>query len=912
MKMVRNYLSQKIDKVFDRIEGAIVARGKKIPWRKSLSADHKFTVVSAVYNMGPYLNDYFVSLTRQVIDFRSNIHIVIVDDGSTDNSYSICCRWKEAYPENITIVRQRNAGQAAARNRGLRHATGEWITFIDPDDFVSRRYFLAADRLLRTRRRRPLALLAPKLLMYYEKSGNVIDNHTLTYRFREGTVVVPISNPGKYMQLSAATAFFRRDIIKRGHLKFDPRIRPAFEDAHFVGRYLLESGDMDMCFTDKGIYYYRKRETQTSTIDTAWTKKERFDEQIRYGSIGLLDYAKSKLGETPFWIQRMVLYDLSWHFRRVTNNPSATSFLSTHEKQRYFTLLRQAFSAISVSNIVSFELAGIWSFHKIGICSLLKSSGTDFNNFYSEEYDQDSGCLRFRYFSRLKDTTFSVFLDGVQGDILHRKTVAHKFLDHDFVYETIFWVHVEGVTSARVCVDGSFAPVFVKGVRHDVVPVKKAIGVLCNIEITAKLKFLSRVKKWHAKRSQVREYFNDAWLIADREDRADDNGEHFYRYLKGRSDAPNIYFLLRKSSPDWLRLENEGFKLLEFGSWRHHLAVLNCKYIISSHSGRHIRLPLPLSKYKDLIRSKFIFLQHGIILHDVSSAINAVQPRLLITSTVGEFHSIAGDLSTYKLSTRETKLTGLARHDALLARRVHNPSTILVMPTWRTSLLAKSVAGTSVREPLESFSKSNYALRWKAYLKSKKLRQMAEKHSCEIVFVLHFMFDAYKSFFENIPGVKVLSQNESIDLQSLFGQSKVMITDYSSVAFEAAYIDRDVIYYQFDKDEFFGDGHGYKVGYFDYETDGFGPVATTHDDLLKHTSRALTGLSDKKYAVRREKTFPHRDGENCARIFAAIKHLDNVPDQFSSERGMGVQFLSVSKDDRGFEDAGETPIKLAS
>ena len=62
---------------------------------------NNFTVVSAVYNVERYLNDYFQSLTDQSLNFKKNIHLIMVDDGSTDNSAEIIKEWQKKYPHNI-------------------------------------------------------------------------------------------------------------------------------------------------------------------------------------------------------------------------------------------------------------------------------------------------------------------------------------------------------------------------------------------------------------------------------------------------------------------------------------------------------------------------------------------------------------------------------------------------------------------------------------------------------------------------------------------------------------------------------------------------------------------------------------------------------------------------------------------
>ena len=117
----------------ERLEGGASSRYSQ----DSYSSVNSFSVISAVYNVEKYLDDYLESMIGQTIK-KSNLQLVLVDDGSTDGTAAKIADWMSRYPDLIRYVRKENGGQASARNVGLDHATGDWITFIDPDDFVSR------------------------------------------------------------------------------------------------------------------------------------------------------------------------------------------------------------------------------------------------------------------------------------------------------------------------------------------------------------------------------------------------------------------------------------------------------------------------------------------------------------------------------------------------------------------------------------------------------------------------------------------------------------------------------------------------------------------------------------------------------------------------------------------------------
>ncbi|EKA1246229.1 glycosyltransferase family 2 protein, partial [Campylobacter coli] len=128
---------------------------KKVFWlskvyKKYLPKKYKgftqYTIISAVYNVEKYLDDYFNSIINQRLDFKKNIFMILVDDGSTDNSANIIKKYQKKYPKNIVYLYKENGGQASARNLGLKymqenHYKTPWVTFTDPDDFLDRNYF---------------------------------------------------------------------------------------------------------------------------------------------------------------------------------------------------------------------------------------------------------------------------------------------------------------------------------------------------------------------------------------------------------------------------------------------------------------------------------------------------------------------------------------------------------------------------------------------------------------------------------------------------------------------------------------------------------------------------------------------------------------------------------------------------
>ena len=93
----------------------------------------KVSVIVPVYNVGKYIDKCLKSLVEQTL---SDIEIIIVNDGSTDDSKKVIDNYIERYPEKIVYLEKKNGGLSDARNYGIPYAKGEYIAFLDSDDYV--------------------------------------------------------------------------------------------------------------------------------------------------------------------------------------------------------------------------------------------------------------------------------------------------------------------------------------------------------------------------------------------------------------------------------------------------------------------------------------------------------------------------------------------------------------------------------------------------------------------------------------------------------------------------------------------------------------------------------------------------------------------------------------------------------
>lgn len=844
-----------------------------------IKGHYKYSIVCAVYGVEEYLEQFFSSIINQELDFESHIEIIMIDDGSLDGSANVIKKWVSLYPNNIFYYKKENGGQASARNYGMQFVSNYWVSFIDPDDFVDNKYFLEVDKYIYQEKN--IGMVSCNFIFYKEESNEYSDSHPLKFRFSKVESTFKVGSFGQNIQLSVNSAFFRTSIIIDNSLEMDERIKPSFEDAHFVGKYLLLLNNENIGFLKLAKYFYRKREDGSSTLDTTWQSKKHYCDKLKYGSLDLLESSLRKKKKVPEYIQRTVLYDYIWYVKYIVNHQELLSFLDQKDKLEFIELSKNIFSYIDSNVIEGFNLAGCWFFHKVGMLGYFKKERFSHQIVYMPTYDSISGCLQIKYFYSNAMPEESFYINEEKIDPLFSTIRVHDFLGENFVNERIIWLSLNNTYhNLAISLDGFDTRLSMAGRQYaGGVSIAHIINILKKQRLDD-LRFPASVRllRKQSRAVDALRVYKNAWVLMDRDTQSDDNAEHLYRYLSENHPDLNIFFVLRKTSYDWQRLRSLKFNLLEFNSNAHHLALLNADHLISSHADHYVTNLLDRKWYSDMLNYRYTFLQHGVTQNDLSNWLNSKPIDLFITVTPEEFNSIVGKKTRYKYSKKEVSLTGLPRHDTLLGlnKRIGTEKLIVIMPTWRQGITGNTLGLGNDREVNKEFYSSDYALAWKSFLHLEKLEKLSTLHGYKIVFFPHANMQLYTDWFDVPKYIEVISADSIQSMQHLFCKASIMITDYSSVAFEMAYLDKAVIYYQFDYNFVFGGGHTTSKGYYNYKKDGFGEVCATEQELFLSLSKLLqnNGKLEDVYQQRINNTFIYRDGLCCQRVYAAIQNIN--------------------------------------
>lgn len=220
----------------------------------------KIDVIVPVYNIEKYVVECIESLAKQTIPVR----IIVVDDGSQDNSKALILNYQKENKVNLTYLEQENQGLSAARNTGLLHAKAQYVAFMDSDDFVSHDYY---ENMLVTIEQTDADFVCSNIYDLYQ-------NHE---KLRLGQTIQPqitkiCSNDINFREAMlkifpmAQNKLWRRTFITENKLKFIDGL--YYEDLAFFYQCYLHANCI--AFTEQGKFYYRQR--KGSIVKTATSK----------------------------------------------------------------------------------------------------------------------------------------------------------------------------------------------------------------------------------------------------------------------------------------------------------------------------------------------------------------------------------------------------------------------------------------------------------------------------------------------------------------------------------------------------------------------------------------------------------------------------------------------------------------
>ena len=351
----------------------------------------------------------------------------------------------------------------------------------------------------------------------------------------------------------------------------------------------------------------------------------------------------------------------------------------------------------------------------------------------------------------------------------------------------------------------------------------------------------------------------DIWLVMDRKTMADDNAEHLFKYIKDKKDEIKKFFVLHNASPDFSRI-NQLFKgqILDCDSFKHKLYYIFTKKLISSQGSEFDLNPFLNTNHQltaGICNLDFYFLQHGVIKDNMSSWLRKYDrnPKLIVTSTQREYESLFDE--GYFYDEDVIQLLGLPRYDNLTNENVKKQ--IVIMPTWRNYI-----------ESGDDLLDSQYFKRFNSLINNENLINHCRDKNYAIRFKPHPELTKYLDMFDRNDFVEIDLDSR---YQNIFNESSLMVTDYSSIFFDFAYLKKPLIYYQYGNDYHYDAENGY----FNYKNNGFGSVFDSEDELVDKIIEYIDNDCEMEdiYEKRVDEFFRYHDHDNSKRCYEWIlKH----------------------------------------
>ena len=225
----------------------------------------KVSVIIPVYNVENYLRKCLNSLVNQTL---KDIEIIVVNDGTLDNSQEIIDEYVKKYPKKVVSIIQENGGQGAARNTGLLHAKGEYIGYVDSDDYVEENMY---EELYKKAKE--------------EDSDIVICGNNVVKENYELFSKEDVDKEFLLGKMAVWNKIYKKNIIVDNKIQF--RSKVWYEDLDFTMKVYFSSKKIS--YVDKPLYNYLLREGSTmnnNNIKRNLELIEAFD--------SLIDYCKDK------------------------------------------------------------------------------------------------------------------------------------------------------------------------------------------------------------------------------------------------------------------------------------------------------------------------------------------------------------------------------------------------------------------------------------------------------------------------------------------------------------------------------------------------------------------------------------------------------------------------------------------
>lgn len=246
----------------------------------------ELSIIVPIYNVEDYLEECLESLYNIK---NIELEIVLVNDGSKDNSFKIMEKFKDMYPEKTVLINKENGGLSSARNAGMKAAAGEYISFIDSDDFIDVDEF---ERFFKEGQKDKLDVIVGNMRYYTpEKTGDPLFRSDMIKNsgiLKGVDFFWELFQKPKCFREEVVDDIYRREFLLKNDIWFNENI--VHEDSEFTPLVYLKAEKVR--YIDRAFYFYRQRTgsimnkvSEKSIVSLESICERFFDEYKKLGSV---------------------------------------------------------------------------------------------------------------------------------------------------------------------------------------------------------------------------------------------------------------------------------------------------------------------------------------------------------------------------------------------------------------------------------------------------------------------------------------------------------------------------------------------------------------------------------------------------------------------------------------------------
>ena len=821
------------------------------------------TVITPVYNQQDYIKNYIKNIKKQTYGFR-NIQIILINDGSTDDSGAIINKLSAKY-KNIIYIEQQNKGVSAARNAGLRRASGKYIFYLDADDSISKNTIADCVKVF-DKIYDQVDLLTYPIETYYK--GKLLKPH-FRYKYLKKNGSYDLGSNafiGQTTMNIVVKNMFEKNILFDESLAFS-------EDQKYCCEVLRNKLEMGFCSTARYIYN-RSDDSSSGRLSGAC--------YIFETSLKLFEDLFSRYEYVPLAFQGLYVNDIYW--KMLSNVFFPYHYSDGDYRKAMFrvrTLLRKCdnFVILSHPNFDFFEKFYLMRLkgeqyietRKFPNSIVLLSEGNivlDSSNIEIVVTRLQVNGTKIRLLGFLKSVFFQFYKgtislypveNGIKGEQIPLYPSAHNYyLSHEPTQR--FW-RFEYSCDVRMIHKLSFKVKFdntVLGTSYyfmPLVPINRQLNQYCKdcVQLT-----------FHNDEWDFREICNEnpdseVWLYYDCSGVEIDNGLRQFIHDVDMQDNVNRFYVVTDERQKKYIQNREA--IVEFGSNKHVKLLLKASKVITAFIENNNIFPFPQKEYEtyaNQMRFETIYLQHGVLHIDMPWKYS---PEKIIADKV----VVACDVD-YRLfrangfDDSDLWKIGLSRFDGLHRSGNSDTKKILYAPSWRNYLVGDNING-QWQTLDKKFTASRYYAGIKAFLESEKINNLLEGYGYELDVKVHPIFQKYAS--------NIFQCSDRVCLKDSVneGEYSLFITDFSSYMFDFIYMEIPLLSFIPDYEEFKCGMNGYRnVDFMNYVEDGV--IAKSPDEIIDKIEQFFATNRGMKYEV---KFFEHNSQKIADLIYERCK-----------------------------------------